>query len=97
MTETGNRAAIYTREIGAHGVTPLRNSQGKLPAELQKLLKKAAQVPRPFDCVIVATGRVLGLPEEREDIQRRLRKYGIELKVADEDDNDDNDEEAGPD
>ena len=78
------KVAIYAREIKADQVTPLRNARGQYPPDLRRLLQQAAQVPRPFDILSITTESVLGTPQEKQEVERRLRKYGIVVKVTDE-------------
>ena len=52
--------------------------------QLEEIIDKAAQNPRPFDVVLVTSRWVLGTENEADNAMARLQEHGIEVEFADE-------------
>ena len=64
------RAASYASEmINEHGERP----------QLEVLLQRATEQPRPFDIVIAFSPEILGTPEDIQITRARLAEHGVEL------------------
>lgn len=75
------QAAVYAREN--YLTEPIRMPDGTYPPKLDRLLKRAAKIPRPFDTLFVATAAVLGTPQDAQEIIDKLSQYGVTVNTAD--------------
>ena len=74
-TTPARRAVTYTAK--------LMQPQDPRP-QMEELIRSAAQRPRPFDVVIVASRWVLGTEEEADDFISRINEHGVDVAFADE-------------
>ena len=52
--------------------------------QMEELINTAAQRPRPFDVVIVASRWILGTEEEADNFISRINEHGVDVEFADE-------------
>ena len=85
LQESKNPPVVaYARDIPKDKITSLKDSRGRYPADLTKLLQDADRKPWPFDLVLIATAAVLGTSEEKREVEERLKRAEVEFKIVDE-------------
>ena len=72
-TEPRKIAVAYAAEEYGH--------TGPRP-KLEEIIRKAAEIPRPFDVVLVYSRKVLGSPEDAQATLSRLEEHGVEVIFA---------------
>ena len=83
MQNQQTRAVIYVRDMSEDGDEQIHLDGSSRPPSLQRLLNRAAEIPRTFDVVLVATMSVLGTPTQTQEVIKELAKYGITVQAAD--------------